>query len=210
MGMFRFLKSHKQASLVVLLCLGAVILYIFRVHICIPIIILLLALGLFIDERTKRILDEQTSYAYGKKQVRNIDYLIIGDMADIGDICCKKIACIMAPNRSLECSFWVLKRMFSLLNEKSGKVIITVKEGNIKKQGVTLFEYSFLSPVYRNILNVHFLEKQRKHPFFYSPIRSFLLVCGIKHKTVKTGCIDNSIEEFCRERGINVEFRLIR
>lgn len=171
-----------------------------------------MALGLFIDERAKRILDEQTSYAYGKKQVRNVDYLIIGDMADIGDICEEgdKTVCIMSPNRSLECSFWVLKRMFSLLDEESGKAIITVKEKNIKKQGVTLFEYSFLSPIYKNILKVHYLEKRRKHPFFYSPIRSFGLVCGTKHKSVKTESLDNNIEEFCRMRGIDVEFRLIR
>lgn len=210
--MFRFLKSHKEACLAVLLCLGAVILCILRVHVCIPIIVFLLALGLFIDERAKRILDKQTSCVYGKGQIRNIDYLIIGDMADIRDICGKgkKTVCIMSPNRSLECSFWVLKRMFSLLNEKSGKAIITVKEKNIKKQGVTLFEYSFLSPIYRNILKVHYLEKRRKHPFFYSPIRSFELVCGTKHKSEKTEYLDNNIEEFCHVRGIDVEFRLIR
>ena len=212
MGMLGFLKSYKELSLAVLLCFAVVILCMLRVHVSIPLITFLLALWLFLDERVKRILDEQTSYVYGIKQARNVDYLIVGDMADIRDICeeGKKIVCIMSPNRSLECSFWILKRMFSLLDEKAGKAIIIVKKENIKKQGVTLFEYSFLSPVYRNILKVSYLEKQRKHPFFYSPIRSFLLVCGIKHKSVKTGCLDNNIEEFCRVRGINVEYRLIR
>lgn len=210
--MLRLLKSHKETCLAALLCLATVISCILGVHACIPIIIFLVALELFINERARGILDEQTSYAYGKKQVRNVDYLIIGDMADTGDICDKgkKTVCIMAPSRSLEGSFWVLKRMFSLLDERSGKAIIIVKEKNIKKQGVTLFEYSFLSPVYRNILKVHYLGKRRKNPFLYSPIRSFELVCGIKHKSVKTGCLDKSIEEFCRVRGIDIEFRLIR
>lgn len=214
MGMFRFLKLYKETFLVALLCIIAVILYMLGIQIIIPTIILLMALGFLIDERARLMLDEQTSYVYGGKKVRNVDYLIIGDMVDLSDVYGKgkKVVSIMAPNRSLECSFWVLKRMFSLLDEKSGKVIIAVKENNIKKRGITLFEYSFLSPIYRNILEVHYLEKHRKYPFFYSPIKSFKMVCGIgvKRKSDKVDCLDNNIENFCLERGLNVEFRLIK
>lgn len=169
MGMPRFLRSYKEICLAVLLCIVAVILYMIGIQTVIPIIMFLMAFGFFIDERARLMLDEQISYVYGTNQVRNVDYLIIGDMTDTSDVCGKgkKTVCLMAPNRTLEGSFWVLKRMFSLLDEKSGKVVIAVKEKNIKKQGVTLFEYSFLSPVYRNILKAYYLEKRRRHPFFF-------------------------------------------
>lgn len=212
MGLFRILRLHKETCFAVLLCIVSVMSYLFGAQVFISAIIFLIALAFVFDERGRTILDKQTSCVYGKNQVRNVDYLIIGDMTDIGDICDKekKTVCIMAPDRSLEGSFWILKRMFSLLDEESGKAIITVKEKNIKKQGVTLFEYAFLSPVYRNILKVHYLERRRKYPFFYSPVRSLKMICGIKHRSIKTGCLDNSIEDFCRIRGIDVEFRLIR
>ena len=100
--------------------------------------------------------------------------------------------------------------MFSILDEEHGKVVIAVKDKNINKRGVSLFEYSFLSPIYRNILNVHYLEKQRRHPFFFAPLKSISLVCGFRYKSVKSDCPDVRISDFCQERGISLEFRLIQ
>ena len=212
MGMSRFLKSRTEEVFAIFLFAAVFALCVFGIYFWLAVIIFLFAVALMVDSRAKKLLDEQTSYAYGKKQVRNADCLIIGDMVDCANICrVDEVAvCIMSPGKSLEESFWILKRMFSILDEEHGKVVIAVKDKNINKKGVSLFEYSFLSPIYRNILNVHYLEKQRRQPFFFAPLKSIRLVCGFRHKSEKADCLDARIADFCQERGIGVEFRLIR
>ena len=206
------LKSHVEMLVAIFLFVAAFALCVFGICYWLAVVIFLFVVALMVDNRAKKLLDEQTSYVYGKKQVRNADCLIIGDMVDCANICrADDVAvCIMSPGKSLEASFWILKRMFSILDEEHGKVVIAVKDKNINKRGVSLFEYSFLSPVYRNILNVHYLEKQRCHPFFFAPLKSTRLVCGFRHKSEKSDCLDARIADFCQERGIVVEFRLIQ
>lgn len=212
MGMSGLLKSHVEMLVAIFLFVAAFALCVFGICYWLAVVIFLFVVALMVDNRAKKLLDEQTSYVYGKKQVRNADCLIIGDMVDCANICrADDVAvCIMSPGKSLEASFWILKRMFSILDEEHGKVVIAVKDKNINKRGVSLFEYSFLSPVYRNILNVHYLERQRRHPFFFAPLKSTRLVCGFRHKSEKSDCLDARIADFCQERGIVVEFRLIQ
>lgn len=168
---------------------------------------------LYIDIHAKKTLDKQTSYVYGKNQVRNVDYLLIGDLFDETLICDKNstIVSIQSYNRSLDGSFWILKRMFSLVDETRGKVIIVVKEKNVKSSDVTLFEYSFLSPVIRRLLNVFYLEKKRRHPFLYSPYKSFQLLYGKRSRnTYVASCPNSDIVAFCKERNLNFEYRIIK
>lgn len=212
MGMSGLLKSRVEMLVAIFLFAAAFALCVFGICYWLAVVIFLFAVVMMVDSRARKVLDEQTSYAYGKKQVRNADCLIIGDIVDCANICGADdvVVCIMSPGKSLEASFWILKRMFSILDEEHGKVVIAVKDKNINKRGVSLFEYSFLSPIYRNILNVHYLEKQRRHPFFFAPLKSISLVCGFRYKSVKSDCPDVRISDFCQERGISLEFRLIQ
>ncbi len=183
------------------------------IYLLLVLLILIAFFVLFIDKQVKKELDKQTSYVYGKNQIRNVDYLLIGDLFDEYSICDdnSSIVSIQSYNRSLDGAFWILKRVFSLVDETKGKIIIVIKEKNVKSSDVTLFEYSFLSPVIRRLLNVLYLEKERRHPFLYSPFKSFQLLYGKRSRnTCVANCPNSDIVAFCRERNLNFEYRIIK
>ena len=213
MGMFRILKKYKEYVLPFpFLAIGSISFILGSMSV--GILSLLLAFIIFADNKAKKILDAQTSYVYGDNWIRNVDILIIGDLFDA---CClipqdKKIVQISTPDSSIESVTWILKRMFSLVDEINGKIIIVLKERNLYKKGISLFEFSFLSPIYIKILNVQALAQKRNHPFIYAPLRTMKLLINRKKSRSVVWKYPPSKElvEFCEERNLNLEFRIIK
>ena len=211
MGMLRFLKKNKiQICLYALIFISAILIITGYTYIGFSGLIIFVIL--YFDNKAKHILDRQTSCVYGKDQVRTVNYMVIGDLFNASSIIPPKKSTLYfeAPDRTLEGSFWILKRLFSIVDENNGKIIIAIKRKNISKEGISLFEYSFLSPIYVKILNVRKLAFQRKHPLLYAPIRTMKLLINKRYnKSVIEECPDMDISTFASERNLNIEFRII-
>lgn len=206
--MFRFLK-YKIVKIQI--CILSIIAFTLLFVPCwwLSFIFLACAVIISINEKVKRILSLQTSYAYGINQVRNVKCLVIGDLCTIDDE--DDCVYIQTPGKSLWGSYWVLKRMFSIVDESRGKIIIVTRKKNVEKKELSLFEYHFLSNIYKEIYKDLGLEKRNNYPIIYSPVKAILLLLSLKsHNTVVEECPYAEIESFCKERGLNFEFRIIK
>lgn len=143
---------------------------------------------------------------------RNFDVLVIGEMYDVKDIIQEneKYLQFDAPDRTLFASFLILQGKFSWLNEGKGKCIILCKKENEKQKNISMFDIPFLHTI---IINKYKFKRQRaelKYPLFFHPLRVCKFISGKKYNTsVLEKCPLPEIEEFCKQRNIILEYRVI-
>ena len=143
---------------------------------------------------------------------RNFDVLVIGDMYDVKDIISQKKTYLQfdAPDRTLFASFLILQGKFSWLNEGKGKCIIVCKKNNEKKKNVSMFDIPFLHTI---IINKYKLKKQQaelKYPLLSHPLQVCKFIFGQKYNISSVEkCPFPEIEEFCAQRDIEFEYRVI-
>lgn len=135
-------------------------------------------------------------------KIRNVDYLIIGDIFDYNKIIddSSSIFSILSPNRSLCASKEILRHTFSIL--KDGGTVIIVDKGKKEKK------YTCLDIVWFHDITIKELglnKKSSRFPLFSEPINSiaFLLNLIDRRKVlIEMECLDKSIKEFCLKRGL--------
>lgn len=143
---------------------------------------------------------------------RNFDVLVIGEMYDVKDIIPQNKTYLQfdAPDRTLFASFLILQGKFSWLNEGKGKCIIICKKSNEKKKIVSMFDIPFLHTI---IINKYKLKKQQAeltYPLLSHPmqVRKFIFDKRYDTSSVEK-CPLPEIEEFCTQRDIEFEYRVI-
>jgi len=143
---------------------------------------------------------------------RNFDVLVIGEKYDVKDIIQENETFLQfdAPERTLFASFLILQGKFSWLNEGKGKCIILCKKENEKKKNISMFDIPFLHTI---IINKYKHKRQRaelKYPLFFHPLRVCKFISGKKYNmSVVEKCPLPEIEEFCKQRNIILEYRVI-
>lgn len=144
---------------------------------------------------------------------RNFDVLVIGDMYDVKDLIPQNKTYLQfdAPDRTLFASFLILQGKFSWLNEGKGKCIIICKKSNEKKKNVSMFDIPFLHTI---IINKYKLKKQQaelKYPLFSHPLQVCKFISGKKcDMSSVEDCPLPEIVEFCAQRDIELEYRVIK
>ena len=147
-----------------------------------------------------------------KEKRRNFDVLVIGDMYDVqgiipGD---KTYLLFDAPNRTLFASFLILQCKFSWLREGKGKCIILCKRKNEKSKSISMFDVPFLHKI---LLKQYGIKRQLielNYPLLFHPLQVLKFVCEKKHFTSSIEkCPFPEIEEFCKQRDIELEYRVI-
>lgn len=140
---------------------------------------------------------------------RNFDYLVIGDICDLGDLIPKNSSsiCFLSPERTIEGSFLILKHVFSLLEENNGTVIFVSKYKNLSSKKITLFDIPFLHPVTINRLGFQKFLKKSRFPLIFSPISSikFLISPKPMRKIYSDSFSHRKLEDFCKERKISIK-----
>ncbi len=143
---------------------------------------------------------------------RNFDVLVIGEMYDIKDIIPQNKTYLQfeAPDRTLFASFLILQGKFSWLNQGKGKCIIICKKSNEKNKTVSLFDIPFLHTI---IINKYKLKKQQaelKYPLLSHPRQVCKFLSGKMYNMSSVEkCPLPEIEEFCAQRDIEFEYRVI-
>lgn len=143
---------------------------------------------------------------------RNFDVLVIGDMYDVKDIIPQNKTYLQfdAPDRTLFASFLIMQGKFSWLNEGKGKCIIVCKKSNEKKKTVSMFDIPFLHTIIINKYNLKKQQAELKHPLFSHPRLACKFILGKKYSMSSVEkCPFLEIEEFCAQRDIEFEYRVI-
>lgn len=165
---------------------------------------------LFILNRTvlKKLYWQKDPFKIGGK-VRNVDYLIIGDMINPATIvpANKTFVQIKAPNRSLTASFEILKHTSSILDEDNGNVVIAVALKNKASSNYSVFDIPFLYNLTIKKLGLERLNKLARFPILINPLSSVKLILNFNQKKWKeTACPNKEISCFCAERNFNLSY----
>lgn len=143
---------------------------------------------------------------------RNFDALVIGEMYDVKDIIPPNKTYLQfdAPDRTLFASFLILQGKFSWLNEGKGKCIIICKKCNEKRKSISMFDIPFLHLI---IINKYKLKRQQaelKYPLLFHPLMVCKFIFSKKYDMSSLEkCPLPEIEDFCTQRDIELEYRVI-
>lgn len=170
--------------------------------------ILLLTVVYILNSYVVRIVQLQKTPFQINGNVRNVDYLIIGDMIDSDMVIPqgKSYVQIKAPNRSLYGAYEILKHTSSILDEDNGSVIIAVKNAKSPKK-FSIFDIPFF---YNLTIKKYGIEKYAMLsvvPILVEPLSSIKLLLNICNKKLKEkSCPDINIVTFCDDRNIHLMF----
>lgn len=151
----------------------------------------------------------QSSPFGANSPVRNVEYLIIGDMFDgacaIGENA--TYVQISAPGRGEAACYEIVRHTHSILKE-GGTVCICMDHRHIHDP-IGIFDIRFFHPVTINRLHLRGKQKCARLPVLFAPIRSFRILIGrLSKKYTPSEYRSAEIETFCLERGYNVQYWL--
>lgn len=172
-------------------------------------VFLLLALVFYYFNRCAvRMIESQKAPFQIYGNIRNVDYLIIGDMIDATSIVPpdKRYVQIKAPGRSLNAAFEILKHTSSILDEEKGNVIIAVKKTKANRS-FSIFDVPFLYNLTIKKYRVEKLVRLSHFPFFTKPFSTIILLLNSYTKNWnETRCLNNEITRFCYERNFRLKY----
>lgn len=143
---------------------------------------------------------------------RNFDVLVIGDRCDVQGIIPKDKTYLQfdAPDRTLFASFLILQCKFSWLKEGKGKCIILCKKKNEKKKKISIADAPFLHAIVLKKYGLERLQRDLNFPLLFHPLQVLMFFCGKKYTaSYIEKCPMSEIEDFCKQRDIVLEYRVI-
>lgn len=138
--------------------------------------------------------------------------MVIGEKYDVKEIIEKDKSYLQfdAPNRTLFASFLILQGKFSWLNEGKGKCIIICRKTNERSKRISIFDMPFLHKIVIKKFNLGRKLRELEFPLFFHPIEVLNYLYKSKYKeSVIDECPINDIVEFCVQRDIELEYRVI-
>ena len=180
---------------------------------CLSIICYIL-LGIFI---TNLLVIKKMRFPAGffnaKCKVRNVDYLIIGDLCNPHLFIPEKASYIQisAPGRSLPASFEILRHTTGILKENGTAVIVDCGNRNKKGSVFSVFDIPILSlsPVSIKYLQLEKVKRKSYFPILFAPIGSIRLLLNLAGgNLLEVFATDAKFEEmarFCGERDIRLK-----
>ena len=144
-------------------------------------------------------------HVHANRPVESIDTIIIGDLCDertLKQVCSLDHSLkILFPGRSLASSKLILGHLTSVLRE--GENVVIVNKGIM--EGITYFDYPFLSQISRAELNMTKKSRRIYYPLLFAPVRSLKLLMGLACSNFKiTNCPDKEIEDLCKRKKFNL------
>lgn len=135
--------------------------------------------------------------------IRNVDYLIIGDFCNAEDYVPKgsSFVQVAAPGRGLNSSYQILRHTHSILKENGGNVVIVL--GKSKKE-FTIFDMPFLHPITIKKYHLELLKMKSKLTFIFAPLDSVRFLLGSVSKYSLVQSADAELASFCAERGYSL------
>ncbi len=201
----------KKRIICIIVILAVIIICILFIPRIAPFILVLLLIALvfyYVNHCAVRIINSQKAPFQNYGKIRNVDYLIIGDMIDLNSIVPsdKKYVQIKAPNRGLNASFEILKHTSSILDEDNGNVIFAVKRTQCENK-FSVFDVPFLHTLTIKKYGIEKLALLSKFPFFVKPFSTLTLLFNVFNKNWKEiKCPNKEIIRFCDERSFKLKY----
>lgn len=136
---------------------------------------------------------------------RNYDYLLIGEPWNCDELKGKKI-CFFSPNRSMLSSHELGRRLFSLLKEETGTLVISCREGLLDTKKLSVLDIPYLHETQQHKYGITHGKLKTYLPFVYAPIESLRYFLSSKREKVAEVSLSEyaSLVDFCKVRNINL------
>lgn len=136
---------------------------------------------------------------------RNYDYLLIGEPWNCDELKGKKI-CFFSPNRSMLSSHELGRRLFSLLKEETGTLVISCREGQLGSKKLSVLDIPYLHETQQHKYGITHGKLKTYLPFVFAPIESLRCFLSTKREKVADVSLSEyaSLLDFCKVRNINL------
>lgn len=136
---------------------------------------------------------------------RNYDYLLIGEPWNCDELKGKKI-CFFSPNRSMLSSHELGRRLFSLLKEETGTLVISCREGQLGSKKLSVLDIPYLHETQQHKYGITHGKLKTYLPFVFAPIESLRYFLSTKREKVAEVSLSEyaSLVDFCKVRNINL------
>lgn len=199
-------KSKKKKIMV----LGLIALFLFVCLICIVGIIWAVAIGiigmlfLLLNLYAKNKIAWNADHLFSDIE-RNYDYLLIGEPWNSDELKGKKI-CFFLPNRSMLSSHELGRRLFSLLKEETGTLVISCREGLLSSKELSVLDIPYLHETQQHKYGITHGKLKTYLPFVFAPIESLRYFLSTKREKVAEVSLSEyaSLADFCKVRNINL------
>ena len=137
---------------------------------------------------------------------RNYDYLLIGEPWDYSDLKGRVIA-FFSPDRSLLSSYELTRRLYSLLREDTGTLIISCGKRSITSQNISVLDIPYLHEIQLYQYHIGKSKLKKYFPFLFAPLATlkFIFAKKCKEKSVISTDICPQMRDFCNERNIKLK-----
>ena len=144
---------------------------------------------------------------------RNYLCLVIGDDCVEAGKFEKEEKCItfLSPvPRSMECVTILVKRLYSLLDETHGELIIMKRKVEPDRK-FSVFDVPYIHENTLHILGIERMKYACRMPLLFSPIGSIKLLLNVKMKgeIQRVSCPSDELIRFCESRNIKYKFYYI-
>lgn len=172
-------------------------------------VLLLLACDIYAYEKNRKNARELNATG----TIRNVDYLIIGDMCSIKDIVPSGATyfAICCPGRSMFASYEIMRHTFSIAKEE-GYVVIACRRDRIDSREITVFDMPYLNQLSIKRMNLAKLKKKEKLVLFLKPVQTIKLLLSCFHgqyRYEKNPFVLPEIDEFCKIRNLKLDLVII-
>lgn len=140
---------------------------------------------------------------------RNYDYLLIGEPWHHEYLKGKKI-CFFSPNRSLLSSYELSRRLFSLLKEKTGTLIISCRGKTLDSKEISVLDIPYLHEMQLHKYGISHSKLKTYLPFVFAPIDTMRYFLASQHEKASDVPLKeySEIVDFCKAR--NIKFEIIK
>lgn len=143
---------------------------------------------------------------------RNYEYLVIGDWCDIENIVkgSKFISFLSPEKRSPYIILELIKRLYSLLDEKKGTIVIVLNKKHSNKKRFSVFDIPFLHEITLKNKGIGWMKYAVRLPLLFNPYRCLLLFRNKRVDFEEVECPFPEISKFCNDRGVRLIFNYIK
>lgn len=137
---------------------------------------------------------------------RNYDYLLIGEPWNYNKLN-GKVLCFFCPNRTLLSSYEMTRRLFSLLKENTGTLMISCREKCLDSRKLSVLDVPYLHETQRYKYGIRKAKLKIYLPFVFAPFSTIRYILMNKRECMTQIEVSKypQLAEFCAQRNINCQ-----
>lgn len=144
---------------------------------------------------------------------RNYKHLVISDWYKYTEQENIDFLVLKSPTaRSRKAIYELVKRLYSLLDEDGGELIIICHRKHKDNNKFSIFDIPYLHDITLYETKNAYMKRLCKYPLLFSPVGSIKLLTGYcSNKSIESvSCAYDEITTFCKERNIKLIFKYIK